>query len=256
MKNNKTKEEYENAVNNSYSITQVCRELGISPVGSNHKNVRKKLDEFEIDYSHFTGQAWNTGLNYKPFNRKIPLSDILVENSSYSHTSQIRERLIKEGIKERKCEKCKNTEWLGEPIKLELNHINGVNDDHRLDNLEILCPNCHSITPNFGSKNRISFRRKKQQEEYDVHKNDIPLAIKTIFCKNCNKEFESKSSVKFCSKGCYKEFRSKSIPKLEELLEAFDKHRYFVKVAEHFGVSDNAVRKWCVFYDLISKIKY
>ena len=83
---------------------------------------------------------------------KYELQDIL--NGKYPHynASHLNKRLINEGIKERKCECCGNTEWMGYPIVLELHHIDGNHMNHSLDNLQLLCPNCHSITDNFKSK--------------------------------------------------------------------------------------------------------
>lgn len=83
---------------------------------------------------------------------KYELQDILDGKYPNYPTSKINYRLIKEGIKERKCEYCGNTEWLGQPIILELHHIDGNKTNNNLSNLQLLCPNCHSITDNFKSK--------------------------------------------------------------------------------------------------------
>jgi Zn finger protein HypA/HybF involved in hydrogenase expression len=84
--------------------------------------------------------------------RKFGLEQILVENSTFQ-TNKLRKRLLETGLKEHKCENCNNTEWMGKPIPLELSHKNGVNNDHRLENLELLCPNCHAQTPTYRGKN-------------------------------------------------------------------------------------------------------
>ena len=62
-------------------------------------------------------------------------------------------RLLNANLKERICEHCENTLWLGNPIPLELHHINGVSSDNRLENLQLLCPNCHALTDNYRGKN-------------------------------------------------------------------------------------------------------
>ncbi len=84
---------------------------------------------------------------------KIPLSEILEGLHPQYQTNKLRIRLIKENIKEEKCEICKITEWNGKPVSFELDHINGIRHDHRLKNLRIICPNCHSQTHTYRSKN-------------------------------------------------------------------------------------------------------
>lgn len=154
MKNKRSKEEYEIAAKQSFSIADVCRKLDIKPVGGNYKTVKDNLEKFDIDVSHFTGQGWNIGFkfNAKP---QLKLKDILVENSCYQ-SFKLKRRLLEEGLKEHKCENptCGLTEWQGKPIPLELHHINGNNKDNRLENLQLLCPNCHALTDNFRGKNK------------------------------------------------------------------------------------------------------
>lgn len=74
-------------------------------------------------------------------------------------------KLFNEGLKERKCECCNNTEWMGYPIPLELHHINGVHTDNRIENLQVLCPNCHAQTDNYRGKN---IGMSAQEETTDV----------------------------------------------------------------------------------------
>lgn len=76
----------------------------------------------------------------------------MVEGSTYQ-TNKLRKRLLKEGLKKHICETCNNTEWNGKPIPLELSHKNGDNSDHRFENLELICPNCHAQTDTYRGKN-------------------------------------------------------------------------------------------------------
>jgi hypothetical protein len=157
--------EFRKVIHNSFSIASVCRKLNIRPCGGNYKTIHKKIKDWNINTSHFTGKGWNIGLKFKP-NPPQNLSEILIENSSYMSIYKLKNRLIKEGLKEDKCEICGISEWLNKPISLELDHINGNNMDHRLENLRILCPNCHSQTSTHKGRNKMSALSEKRDVEF------------------------------------------------------------------------------------------
>ena len=148
-----TDKQFIDAVNSSLSYAQVLEKLGLKVAGSNYDTVKRKIQELHLDISHMTGKAWNQGKRYRNFSPAKPLSEVLIEHSTWTNSDHLRKRLFKEGIKEYKCECCNRTEWLGKPIKLELHHINGIKDDLRIKNLQILCPNCHAFTDNYRGKN-------------------------------------------------------------------------------------------------------
>lgn len=152
MKNKRTKEELETAAVNSRSIAEMCRKLGIKPIGGNYKCIHKAIEEYGIDISHFDGQGWNKGLKFNP-KPALDIEDILVENSFYQ-SFKLKNRLFKEGLKSKICECCGLSEWQDKEIPLELHHINGNNRDNRLENLQILCPNCHALTDNYRGHNK------------------------------------------------------------------------------------------------------
>lgn len=115
-----------------------------------------------VDWRTFKKEADKHGL-YAPVTQggiKFNLTDILNGNHPQYPTSKITPRLIKEGLKIYKCEICNISEYNGKHISLELNHIDGDNSNHRLDNLELLCPNCHSQTDTYRSKNIIKKKKK------------------------------------------------------------------------------------------------
>ena len=124
-----TDEQFIEAVASSLSYAEVIRKLGLKPAGSNYDTVKNKISELNLDTTHMTGQAWNQGERYKPIQPARPLSEILVKNSTWVNSNNLRKRLLKEGIKEHKCECCGRSEWLGNPIALELHHVNGIKND-------------------------------------------------------------------------------------------------------------------------------
>jgi len=155
MRYKHTKEELIEAVNKTLSIAGVCRELNMKPCGGNYKTLHSKFKEWKINTCHFTGAAWNQGENFRPFGKKYELVDVLIENSPYKSTTKLKKRLYNEGYKKEICEECGLKNWNDLPLILELEHINGDNTDNRMENLKILCPNCHSQTPTFRNNKRL-----------------------------------------------------------------------------------------------------
>lgn len=147
-------EEFREVVAQSLSIAQVIVRLGLVPAGGNYKTVQARSNKLALDTSHFTGRGWNVGDRYRSFGKSFQLTDILVRDSAYSYTHGLHNRLIEEGYKEERCEVCALKMWRGMPIPLELHHINGVNNDHRIENLQLLCPNCHAQISSYRGKNQ------------------------------------------------------------------------------------------------------
>ena len=135
-----------------FSIDCVLRTLGLKITGGNRETIKRYIQDLEIDTCHFTGQGHRKG-STKPVIIK-PLNEILVEHSTHKNTHQLKNRILREKLKEYQCEICLNKEWLGRPIPLEFHHKNGVRDDNRLENIEFLCPNCHALTDNYRAKKR------------------------------------------------------------------------------------------------------
>lgn len=107
------------------------------------------LQKMGIEYS---GQQHKVGQQKGP-NAYIPVAEYLVGNRIIK-SSTLKEKLFREGLKIKKCERCGRVTWMGEPIPLELHHKNGNHNDNSMTNLEILCPNCHAFTENYrGRKN-------------------------------------------------------------------------------------------------------
>ena len=145
-----SEQELREAVKKSTSIRQVLEKLDIVPAGGNYQTTNRRIKKLNIDISHFTGQAWNRG---KVIGPKRPIEEYLIENSVVQ-SFKLKGRLIAEGLKQHKCECCGITEWNGKPAPIELDHINGNHHDNRLENLRILCPNCHAQTDTYRGKNK------------------------------------------------------------------------------------------------------
>lgn len=107
-----TKELLEPLVKESFSFSNVCKLLGIKPIGSNPTTIRRKLDEFNIDYSHFTGKVWNVYGNPNFGNGTTPLNDFFADNTS-ADSAKVKLRLLNNKLKEYRCECCGITEWNG-----------------------------------------------------------------------------------------------------------------------------------------------
>jgi hypothetical protein len=149
------------AVSTSDSVSEVSRRLGYTPNGGVHRMLVARIRRLNLDTSHFTGMGWARGRRLH--GRTTPLSEVLVQGSTHS-SSTLRRRLVAEGVLAARCAKCGMSEWRGQPLPLHLDHINGDHTDNRLENLRILCPNCHSITKTWcnrrGRRSPIGSRRR------------------------------------------------------------------------------------------------
>ncbi len=140
------------AVKKSKSIRNVIKLLGLKPTGGNYEQVKKYVKQNNLDTSHFTGMTWNKGMKFGE-NPIIPLYKILVSKSTYQ-SFKLKKRLFSAKLKEPKCEQCGWAKISTDGrIPLELDHVNGNRYDNRLENLRILCPNCHSLQPTHRGKN-------------------------------------------------------------------------------------------------------
>ncbi len=145
--------EARDAIAASTSYTDALRRLGMRPAGGNHRTIRRYAEEiWRIPVDHFDPNAVRRG---RLFREPLPLEAILVVGSRYQRT-RLKERPFEAGLKDRACELCGQGElWHGRRMSLILDHVNGVADDNRLENLRLVCPNCNStLDTHCGRKNR------------------------------------------------------------------------------------------------------
>lgn len=211
------------------NFSEVLEKLQIPRQGNNGATLKKILEENNIDYSHFTGRA----RKYKQ-KEETPISDYL-SNKVKITSSKLKDKLIKAGLKENKCEnpECGISSWHGNLIVCQLHHINGDHNDNRLENLQMLCPNCHSQTDNYcGSANQNKTK---------------------YYCPDCGKEILKRSQ--YCSVCARKHTRRVERPSSEQLLQDFYKLKSITKIGEKYGVTDNSIRKWLKTYNMPYKAK-
>lgn len=145
-------EQFVELLKKSSTISEVLFKLGYTVKGNSwgYSQVKRRMDDLNLDHSIFKGKSAiikTTKLN------NIKKEDILKENCKHQRTV-LRRYIIKNNLIPYKCAICGCTEWQGKTLSLELDHINGINNDNRLENLRFLCPNCHSQTSTYGSRNQ------------------------------------------------------------------------------------------------------
>lgn len=154
-------EQFVELLKKSSTISEVLFKLGYTVKGNSwgYSQVKRRMDDLNLDYSIFKGKSAVVKTNKLNNVRK---EDILKENCKHQRIV-LRRYVIKNNLIPYKCAICGCTEWQGKTLSLELNHINGVNNDNRLENLRFLCPNCHSQTSTYGSRNQ-----QLNSSEYDI----------------------------------------------------------------------------------------
>ncbi len=244
--NSYTKEQLESLCQDSYSYSDVLRKLGIQPIGSNFVTIKKYIEKYEIDISHFTHRGWRKNKQGEDV-AIVPLEEICKENTHFQ-CNQLKKRLIAANIFKNECACCGLTnEWQGKPITLELHHKNGNHFDNRIENLQILCPNCHSQTDTFRTRNKP----KQQQVTKPYNVKRIPVKK----CLYCGKEFKpSKNVQKYCSQECYAKSRPIIEPKLkfskDELQKLINEGNNITQMAVKLNSHRVTIREYLMKYGL------
>jgi hypothetical protein len=225
------------AIAQSLSWAGTLRLLGYEVKGANYRTVQRWATTWGISSDHFDANAARRatrGAHAKP------LEVITVKNSTYQR-GQLKDRLFAEGIKQRACELCGQGEiWNGRPMSLVLDHINGVSNDHRLENLQIVCPNCAATLDTHCGRNLPRERT----------------------CPGCGQAFAPTTiRHRYCTQACWgtvasrlklgvpqPHLRKVERPSYDQLLEDV-RTMSFLAIGRKYGVTDNAVRKWIRSYE-------
>lgn len=217
----------------------VLRLVDLGTRGDNTHTVQKYARLWDIPTDHFDPSAVRRRANAA---RAVPLAEVLVERSTYSRGT-LKRRLYAEGLKARACEICgQGEEWQGRRMALILDHVNGVGDDNRLENLRIVCPNCAATL--------------------DTHCGRNPVLARPRRCLECGEPFMPQHPRhRYCSMTCvgrrnaeafggvpHPERRRVERPPYDQLVADVEKSG-FSAVGRRYGVSDNAVRKWIRAYE-------
>lgn len=202
------------------SIKEALKMMSLRAAGGNYQTIKRYINEYKIDISHFETSTERANKMVDRFVRK-PINQYLIENSDCSRNS-LKSRLYKEGFLDRKCCLCGQDEnWNGMKISLILDHINGVHNDNRIDNLRIVCPNCNAGLETFAGKNT---KRIKKEYQCECGKEKSKESIRCVDCQSIQR-------------------RTKERPPLEQLIKEVEELGYRA-VGRKYGVSDNAIRKW------------
>jgi|ERR1700722_16536339 len=239
-----TDQEFIDAIKSSFSIAEVLRKLGLCMYGSSYREFKIRRQNLNADTSHFTGQGHLKGKTNP--GRGRPLEELLVKDSNKILGRSCKNRILKAKLLDNKCAICGLADtWQDKPIVLHIDHINGDPFDHRIENLRILCPNCHSQTNTYGSKNKSGTKQKRSTREIRKRERVVHLCV---FCSSPTTARTHQHCWKcYCTRrkeiqSPYKQKTKIEWPPLDKLLEMLSKSN-FLQVGKKLGISDNAIRK-------------
>jgi Zn finger protein HypA/HybF involved in hydrogenase expression len=260
------REELQDILNTSDSLSDVLKKLGYVSITANIKTLHKRIQEDELDLDILKSNRRNARkeqLKKLRVTKMTPDADLFVQNSPTSR-SVVKKRIEANKYIPYECSKCGVGDmWENSPLVLQLEHVNGANNDHRLENLTFLCPNCHSQTDTFAGKNAlkkkcalcnkrtkygpICTRCSKQNSIITSNILEKDIVLPRSRCVDCDSEITYSS--KRCIECSQVDRRIVDRPDKETLLSDVKKLG-FSGTGRKYCVSDNAIRKWCKSYNL------
>lgn len=233
-----TESELAEAVKSSGNASQTLTALGLRPKGGNYDVLKRNIARLGLNTDH-----WSSNNRTAGWRKPRPLEEILTVDSDYSDTTTLKSRLIKNGLLEWVCASCGLTEWLGMTAPLELDHKNGVRSDNRLENLRLLCPNCHALTDTFRGRNNTGLASDGAMVSSIPRKGEIVALVKQeTICKCGAKVSAVGNSCRSCAaQAVAKKQERIDWPSVEELKVLVEQVGYSA-AGRKLGVSDNAIR--------------
>lgn len=227
----------QDALDTSFSYMELFEKLNIKCSKTVIKMLQYRIKKDGIDKTKFTQ---NIKRNRFPNEKK--LEEVLVENSVYFNSANLKTKLLKYNLLKYECQICGIKDWNGIDLSLQLDHINGISNDNRIENLRLLCPNCHSQTDTYAGKKKKELPI--QTNTYDnKKKKQLPVREKYKFCQMCKTPVDNKIFCNSCDSKIKLKRRKVDRPEKDDLRQLIDKIGYSA-TGRKFGVSDNAIRKW------------
>ncbi len=245
-------------------MAETLRKLNSDKFQTHYRTMWQWIQEYNINTDHWTNRPRES-----PKITIRSLEEILVENSPYKNGGgSLKRKLLKHNLIKDECTKCGlGNEWQKKPITLHLDHINGIPNDNRLENLRVLCPNCHSQTETFGGKN-VKKKKVKNKKKYKYYMcNEINSTAYKHMCINCykttprkdinnkKKQIHKNKKINLCKCGNNKNYRAKqcepcyrkSCEKIQwlpyEELKKLVEETSYSEAGRRLGVSNNAIKK-------------